>query len=85
LPRFQSCHGATAAGDPDKLAPRLAGQQYGYLLREMHDAVEGRRPNFSLKHIRLLQKHDHDDIVGLADFLSRVDQGHVEAQARTAQ
>jgi hypothetical protein len=54
-----------------ELVPRLAGQHYGYLLREMHDAVEGRRPNFSLTHIRLLQKLDRDDFVGLADFLSR--------------
>jgi cytochrome c553 len=69
--RCETCHGATGAGDSDKLVPRLAGQQYGYLLREMHDAVEGRRPNFSLKHIRLLQKLDRDDFVGLADFLSR--------------
>jgi cytochrome c553 len=69
--RCLSCHGATGGGDSDKLVPRLAGQHYGYLLREMHDAVEGRRPNFSLKHIRLLQTLDRDDFVGLADFLSR--------------
>jgi cytochrome c553 len=69
----QSCHGATAEGDSEKLIPRLAGQHYGYLLREMHDAVEGRRPNFSLRHIRLLQKLDRDDFVGLAEFLSRTD------------
>ena len=69
----QSCHAATAEGDGEKLVPRLAGQHYGYLLREMHDAVEGRRPNFSLWHIRLLQKLDRDDFVGLADFLSRTE------------
>jgi cytochrome c553 len=73
LQRCQSCHGATAEGAAEKGVPRLAGQHYGYVLREMHDAVEGRRPNFSLKHIRLLQKLDRDDFVGLADFLSRAD------------
>jgi cytochrome c553 len=71
LQRCQSCHGATAEGTAEKFVPRIAGQHYGYLLREMHDAVEGRRPNFSLKHIRLLQKLDRDDFVGLADYLSR--------------
>ena len=79
----QSCHGAAAEGDSEKLIPRLAGQHYGYLLREMHDAVEGRRPNFSLRHIRLLQKLDRDDFVGLADFLSRTDSARNES-ARTA-
>jgi cytochrome c553 len=72
----QSCHGATAEGAAEMLVPRLAGQHYGYVLREMHDAVEGRRPNFSLRHIRLLQKLDRDDFVGLADFLSRADPAH---------
>jgi len=75
LQRCQSCHGPEGDGDADKLVPRLAGQHYGYVLREMHDAVEGRRPNFSIKHIRLLQKLDHDDFVGLADFLSRMNAG----------
>ena len=70
--RCQSCHGPAGKGDAEKLVPRIAGQHYGYLLREMHDAVDGRRPNFSLEHIRLLQKLDHDDFVGVADFLSRM-------------
>jgi cytochrome c553 len=69
--RCQVCHGTAGEGDAEKFVPRLAGQHYGYLLREMHDAVEGRRPNFALQHIRLLQKLDRDDFVGLADFLSR--------------
>lgn len=73
LQRCQSCHSETGDTAADKIVPRIAGQHYGYLLREMHDAVEGRRPNFSLKHIRLLQKLDRDDFVGLADFLSRAD------------
>jgi cytochrome c553 len=76
LQRCQSCHGANGDGDAEKLVPRVAGQHYGYLLREMHDAVEGRRPNFSLRHIRLLQKLDYDDFVGLADFLSGANAAH---------
>src|ERR1700689_521583 len=31
----QSCHGATAEGSVDKIVPRIAGQHYGYLIREM--------------------------------------------------
>jgi cytochrome c553 len=71
MQRRQSCHGATGEGAAEKIVPRLAGQHYGYLVREMHNAVAGRRPNFSIKHIRLLQKLARDDFVGLADFLSR--------------
>jgi hypothetical protein len=38
----------------------------------MHDAVEGRRPNFSPEHIRLLLHFDRPDFEGVADYLSRL-------------
>ena len=65
------CHGASAEGDEAGGNPRLAGQHYEYLLRQMYDAVDGRRPNFSGAHLRLLAKLQRDDLVGVADFLSR--------------
>jgi cytochrome c553 len=68
----KSCHGASAAGDADHAIPRLAGQHYEYLQRQIHDAVDGRRPNFATAHIRLLARLERDDIVGVADFLSRM-------------
>ncbi len=71
--RCASCHGAQGEGDGAKVIPRLAGQHYDYLLRQMYDAVDGRRPNFSSAHIRLLAKLDRDDLVGVADFLARSD------------
>jgi cytochrome c553 len=50
----RGCHGATAQGDGKRAIPRLAGQHYEYLRRQIYDAVDGRRPNFSSAHIRLL-------------------------------
>jgi len=82
LQSCRSCHGPEGEGDATAFVPRVAGQHYGYVLREMHDAVEGRRPNFSIKHIRLLQKLDHDDFVGVADFLSRMGPSQVRSQIR---
>ncbi|MGA3159202.1 MAG: c-type cytochrome [Steroidobacteraceae bacterium] len=67
-----SCHGPLAQGSDRGQIPKLAGQRYGYLLRQMHDAVESRRPNFSPEHIRLLQRFDRDDFVGVSDYLSRL-------------
>lgn len=67
------CHGSRGAGDARSLAPRLAGQHYEYLRRQIYDAVDGRRPNFSAGHIRLLARLQHDDIAGIADFLARMD------------
>jgi cytochrome c553 len=67
-----SCHGREAQGEGKAMVPRLAGQHYEYLMRQIYDAVDGRRPNFSAVHVRLLARLDRDDIVGLADYLSRL-------------
>jgi cytochrome c553 len=69
--RCQSCHLEEGAGDEDKLVPRIGGQHYEYLIRQMHDAVDGRRPNFSRSHIRLLARLDYQELMAVADYLSR--------------
>lgn len=68
----RGCHGRAAQGDAARAMPRLAGQHYEYLRRQIYDAVDGRRPNFSPSHIRLLARLDRDDIAGIADYLSRL-------------
>jgi len=67
-----SCHGSAAEGDDRKGYPRLAGQHYEYLLRQLHDALEGRRPNFPPEHTRLLTSFERPDFVGVAGYLSRL-------------
>jgi cytochrome c553 len=67
-----ACHGASGQGDGDKLVPRLAGQHFEYLVRQLHDATEGRRPNMLGEHERLLRRFDRQDINGVADYLSRL-------------
>ena len=70
--RCASCHGTSAEGDSRAMVPRIAGQHYEYLMRQIYDAVDGRRPNFPAQHVRMLARLDRDDIVGVCDFLSRV-------------
>jgi cytochrome c553 len=65
------CHGAAGNGQNRRGYPRLAGQHYAYLLRQMHDAVDGRRPNFSRTHVRLLASLGRSDFEALADYLAR--------------
>jgi len=67
-----SCHGKTGEGSGLRQTPRVAGQNYAYLVRQIHDAVEGRRPNFSAAHISLLKGLDYADIMGVADYLARM-------------
>jgi cytochrome c553 len=67
-----SCHGRTGNGSGQLQIPRVAGQNYAYLVRQIHDAVEGRRPNFSAAHIRLLKGLEYADIIGVTDYLARI-------------
>ncbi len=68
----ESCHGPVGEGDAARLMPRVGGQHYEYLLRQFYDAVEGRRPNMEGDHARLLARLERADIVGVADYLSRL-------------
>lgn len=69
------CHGGAAEGDAAHAIPELAGQHYEYLRRQIYDAVDGRRPNFSHAHVRLLARLDHEDIEAICDYLSRLNGG----------
>jgi len=67
-----ACHGPRAEGSDAQLMPRLAGQQYMYLRRQLHDVVDGRRPNIAPDHIKVLAPLDVDDIDGLSEYLSEL-------------
>jgi cytochrome c553 len=69
--RCARCHGARAEGDATKNVPSLAGQHYGYLLRQMYDAVDGRRPTLQRYHVQRIEPLDFAQVRSLADFLSR--------------
>jgi cytochrome c553 len=70
--RCQSCHGTEGQGDDSKSIPRLAGQHYGYLMRQMYDAVDGRRPTMPRTHSPRIANMDFTEVRGVADFLSRL-------------
>jgi len=66
------CHGADGEGNGVTLVPRVAGQHYRYLLRQLHDTVEERRPNMPPPHPQLFEKFEVGDFTGVADYLSRL-------------
>jgi cytochrome c553 len=70
--RCQWCHGEKGEGSDQGFVPRVAGQQYEYLLRQLQDTVGGRRPNMRAQHIQLLESAHTGDLVGLAGYMSRL-------------
>jgi cytochrome c553 len=70
--RCASCHGKDGEGNNVKGYPRLAGQHNEYLLDQLQQVAEGRRPRFPTAHIRLLQSINRADFAVIADYLSRL-------------
>ena len=70
--RCQWCHGGQGEGSDERFVPRVAGQQYEYLLRQLQDTVGGRRPNMRTQHLRLLESVHMEDLEGLAGYMSRL-------------
>lgn len=70
--RCQWCHGARGEGNDERFVPRVAGQQYEYLLRQLRDTIEARRPNMRTQHLRLLENRPMEELMGLAAYMSRL-------------
>lgn len=67
-----SCHGREAQGSGTLAIPRLAGQQYGYLLQQMHDILEGRRQDYSPEHKVLFNRLHDSQFVSISHYLAQV-------------
>jgi cytochrome c553 len=68
----RACHGADGEGNPKTGVPRLAGQHYAYLMRQMYDAVDGRRPALPRLHSQRIAPLDFEQVRAVADYLARV-------------
>lgn len=68
----ESCHGPLGQGDLLLRRPRLAGQHYAYLLRQLADTAAGNRPGMDDAHVRRLKNLSPAQMRGVADYLSRV-------------
>jgi cytochrome c553 len=68
----EACHGPLGQGDVLRLRPRLAGQHYQYLLKQLVETAGGGRPGMDLAHVDRLRKLTPSQIRGIADYLSRM-------------
>ena len=66
------CHGDDGEGNGWKGIPRIAGQHAGYLMRQIYDAVDGRRPPLTRSHKTILEPLVFEDVLGLADYVARL-------------
>jgi cytochrome c553 len=69
------CHGRLAEGELRTLRPRLAGQHYAYLLRQLNETASGQRPGMDDAHVKRIGALSEAERSAVADHLSRLSPG----------
>ena len=67
-----SCHREDARGDDDGFVPAMRGQNFPYLVSQMHKLADGHRHNVDENLVRFLKSFETSDINAVADYLSRL-------------
>lgn len=67
-----TCHGNQGSGNAERFYPRLRGQHYAYLLRELRWIKSGFRHNADPAMLAQLVELDDKDLMLLADYISRI-------------
>jgi cytochrome c553 len=68
----ERCHGPLGQGELRRMRPRLAGQHYAYLVRQLNDTAAGQRPGMDAEHVRWINDLSFEERRGVADYLSRL-------------
>jgi cytochrome c553 len=68
----EGCHLPLGQGSLLQRRPRLAGQHYVYLIKQLEDTADGRRPGMDSAHVVMLQNFSPAQLRGVADYLSRL-------------
>ena len=63
------CHGPLGLGDQRRVRPRLAGQRYQYLLRQLEETADRMRPGMNVEHVKLISAFSAEERRAVADYL----------------
>lgn len=66
------CHGPLGLGELHRIRPRLAGQRYQYLLRQLQETADRMRPGMDVGHVHLIGALSAEERKAVADYLSRL-------------
>lgn len=66
------CHGDNGEGSNDDFYPRLQGQHYTYMLRQMKWIKSGKRRNANSQMIKQIERFTYRDMKAVIDYASRL-------------
>ena len=76
------CHGENGEGSAGGFYPRLAGQHYRYLVRQLIDIAGGRRGNANPDMADSVKDFSARDVANVADYVSRI---HIDSPGADAE
>lgn len=79
------CHLNDGEGENDLLFPKITGQHYVYLLRELNWMREGKRRNSLRGMVNRIKRLPPADIMAVADYISRLNRSPSQSVAGQAQ
>ena len=68
----KQCHEANGEGKADKFYPRIQGQHFRYLVRQLHWIKNGKRRNADRKMVKQIQGFSYREVELIADYVSRL-------------
>jgi cytochrome c553 len=77
------CHGPLGLGELRRMRPRLAGQRYQYLLRQLEETADRMRPGMDVNHVKLIGTLSAEQRKAVADYLSRLSPNLASTQDKT--
>jgi len=66
------CHGANGEGKAEEFYPKIHGQNYNYLLRQMMWIKNGQRKNANKNMVKQIKRFTEEDITAVIDYVSRL-------------
>ncbi len=67
-----ACHGIKGEGNPESFFPRIQGQHYAYLLRQLQWIRDGRRKNANPAMLALIKDLDDKTLSTIANYISHI-------------
>ena len=67
-----TCHGASGEGDEEEFYPRIQGQHYLYIFRQLRWIKSGKRRNADPKMAKLIHNYSLRELSAVSDYVSRL-------------
>lgn len=71
--KCMACHGDHGQGNAEAFFPKIQGQHYAYILRQLQWIRDGRRKNANPAMLALIKEMDDKTFEAIADYVSRLE------------